>query len=42
MSSLLTNTSAMTALASLTQTQMNLHKTENQVSTGLRIDTCRR
>jgi flagellin len=39
MSSLLTNTSAMTALASLTQTQMNLQKTENQVSTGLRINT---
>ena len=37
MSSLLTNTSAMTALAALTQTQMNLHKTQNQVSTGLRI-----
>ena len=39
MSSLLTNTSAMTALASLTQTQMNLKKTENEVSTGLRIST---
>ena len=39
MSSLLTNTSAMTALASLTQTQMNLQKTENEVSTGLRINT---
>ncbi len=39
MSSLLTNTSAMTALASLTQTQMNLQKTENEVSTGLRIST---
>jgi flagellin len=39
MSSLLTSTSAMTALASLTQTQMNLQKTKNQVSTGLRIST---
>lgn len=37
MSSLLTNTSAMTALATLTQTQMNLHKTQDQVSIGLRI-----
>ncbi|WP_374309729.1 flagellin [Methylocella sp.] len=39
MSSLLTNTSAMTALASLTQTQESLSKTENQISTGLRIST---
>lgn len=37
MSSLLTNTSAMTALSALSQTQMNLQKTENQISTGLRI-----
>ncbi len=37
MSSLLTNNSAMTALASLTQTQSNLSKTQNQVATGLRI-----
>lgn len=37
MSSILTNTSAMTALAALTQTQMNLSKTQNEVSTGLRI-----
>lgn len=37
MSSLLTNTSAMTALAALTQTQMNLHKVEDQISTGKRI-----
>jgi flagellin len=37
MSSLLTNTSAMTALASLTQTQYNLNKIEGQVSTGLAI-----
>lgn len=37
MSSLLTNTSAMTALSSLSQTQMNLQKTENQISTGMRI-----
>ncbi len=39
MSSLLTNTSAMTALAALTQTQQNLSQTENQVSTGLRISS---
>lgn len=37
MSSLLTNTSAMTALAALTQTQMSLNKTQSQVATGLRI-----
>jgi flagellin len=37
MSSLLTNTSAMTALAALTQTQANLTKTQNEVATGLRI-----
>ncbi|WP_395665010.1 flagellin [Methylocella sp.] len=39
MSSLLTNTAAMTALAALTQTQESLSKTENQISTGLRIST---
>lgn len=39
MSSLLTNTAAMTALASLTQTQESLSKTENQISTGQRIST---
>lgn len=39
MSSLLTNTSAMTALAALTQTQMNLSHTENQISTGKRINS---
>lgn len=39
MSSLLTNTSAMTALASLAQTQNNLSKTESQISTGLRISS---
>ena len=39
MSSLLTNTSAMTALAALTQTQQNLSHTENMVSTGLRISS---
>jgi flagellin len=39
MSSLLTNTSAMTALAALTQTQMSLSKTQNEVSTGLRISS---
>lgn len=37
MSSLLTNTSAMTALANLTQTQANLNKVEDQISTGKRI-----
>jgi len=37
MSSLLTNTSAMTALAALTMTQHNLNTTESQVATGLRI-----
>ncbi len=39
MSSLLTNTSAMTALAALTQTQQNLKTAENQVSTGMRISS---
>jgi flagellin len=39
MSSLLTNTSAMTALAALTMTQQSLNQTENQVSTGLRISS---
>jgi flagellin len=39
MSSLLTNTAAMTALSALTQTQMTLQKTENQISTGLRISS---
>ncbi|MGA9487246.1 MAG: flagellin [Methylocella sp.] len=37
MSSLLTNTSAMTALQSLTQTQRYMNTTENQISTGLAI-----
>jgi flagellin len=39
MSSLLTNTSAMTALAALTQTQANLSTTEKQISTGLAISS---
>ncbi|ACK49017.1 flagellin domain protein [Methylocella silvestris BL2] len=39
MSSLLTNTSAMTALAALTMTQSNLSKVQNEISTGLRIST---
>ncbi len=39
MSSLLTNTSAMTALAALTQTQASLDKTQNEISTGLRISS---
>ena len=37
MSSLLTNTSAMSALQSLTMTQKNLSATQNQISTGLRV-----
>jgi flagellin len=37
MSSLLTNTSAMTALMYLTQTQANLNQVQNEVSTGLAI-----
>jgi flagellin len=37
MSSLLTNTSAMTALAALTMTQQSLNTVEKQVSTGLAI-----
>jgi len=36
-SSLLTNTSAMTALMYLTQTQQNLNQVQNEVSTGLAI-----
>jgi len=39
MSSLLTNTSAMTALQSLTQTQRYMNTTENQISTGLAISS---
>jgi flagellin len=39
MSSLLTNTSAMTALQSLTMTQNSLNKTEKQISTGLAISS---
>ncbi len=35
MSSLLTNTSAMTALSALTQTEQNLNQVEIQVSAGL-------
>ena len=37
MSSLLTNTSAMSALASLTATQKSLSATQNQISSGLRV-----
>ena len=37
MSSLLTNTSAMSALASLTATHIFIDSTQNQVSTGLRV-----
>jgi flagellin len=36
-SSLLTNTSAMTALMYLTQTQSNLNKVQNEISTGLAV-----
>ncbi len=39
MSSLLTNTSAMTAVAALSQTQDNMNKIENQISTGLAISS---
>ena len=37
MSSILTNTSAMSALQSLKSTQMSLSQTQNQISTGLRV-----
>ena len=37
MSSLLTNTSAMSALASLTATQKSLSQVQSQISTGLRV-----
>ena len=37
MSSLLTNTSAMSALASLTATQKSLSGVQNQISSGLRV-----
>lgn len=39
MSSLLTNTSAMTAVAALSQTQNNMNHIENQISTGLAISS---
>ena len=39
MSSLLTNTSAMTAVAALSQTQNNMNQVENQISTGLAISS---
>jgi flagellin len=39
MSSLLTNSSAMTALQYLTQTQQSLNNVESEVSTGLRINS---
>ena len=39
MSSLLTNTSAMTALSALSMTQASLNKTEKQISTGMAIST---
>ena len=37
MSSLLTNTSALTALQALNMTQQNLATTQNQISTGLKV-----
>ena len=39
MSSLLTNTSALTALQNLAATQRNLQTTQNQISTGLKISS---
>ena len=39
MSSLLTNSSAMTALQTLTATNKNLASTQNRISTGLRVST---
>ena len=37
MSSLLTNTSALTALRNLSVTQQSLQSTQNQISTGLKV-----
>ena len=37
MSSILTNTAAMTALQSLTQTQKQLEMTQNRISTGYKV-----
>src|SRR5450432_691822 len=37
MTSILTNSSAMTALQSLAQTEKDLSSTQNQISTGLRV-----
>ena len=37
MSSLLTNTSAMTALQNLSATQKNLNKTQSEISSGLAV-----
>lgn len=39
MTSLVTNSAAMTALQSLTQTMKNLETTQNRISTGHRVDT---
>ena len=39
MSSILTNTSAMTALQTLNQTMNSMKMTQNQISTGLRISS---
>ena len=39
MSSILTNMSAMSAVASLTATQKALAQTQNQISTGLKVST---
>lgn len=41
MSSILTNTGAMIALQSLTATQAALNQTENQISTGLKVQTAK-
>ncbi|MDP3318988.1 MAG: flagellin, partial [Bosea sp. (in: a-proteobacteria)] len=39
MTSLLTNTSAMTALQTLTQTNKNLAQSQNRIATGQRVST---
>ena len=38
MSSLVTNTAAMTALQSLTQTMKSMETTQSRISTGLRVN----
>ncbi|MEP4337788.1 MAG: flagellin, partial [Roseobacter sp.] len=39
MSSIMTNTAAMTALSTLQQTNKNMEMTQNRISTGLRVAT---